>query len=270
LGQSVLYGPTFRINGTLSIYMTFAGILMLTATLALALLLLTSRQRMASWLVPCLLLLTAALAMTQTRGAWLGLGVGAALILGSRRRAWLLVLPMAALAVFLLAPSAVKDRMRSITDPQDVTALERLYMWGSGLQIMRDHPITGVGMNGVSQVYPAYKDPRALRERRGHLHNNVMQVAAERGLLGLACWLWIWVAFYRYAWNIYVGLPPGLGDAKALIVGSVASVTAFHVAGLSEYTFGDSEVIMVVYFLMALPFLARRPDLIPESPPGPQ
>jgi putative inorganic carbon (hco3(-)) transporter len=270
LGQSVLYGPTFRINGTLSIYMTFAGILMLITTLALALLLSTSRQRMRYWLVPCLLLLTAALAMTQTRGAWLGLGVGAALILGSRRKAWLLVLPIAALAVFLLAPSAVKDRMRSITDPEDVTALERLYMWGSGLRIMRDHPITGVGMNGVSQVYPTYKDPRALRERRGHLHNNVMQVTAERGLLGLACWLWIWVAFYRYAWHIYAGLAPGVGDAKALVVGSVAGVTAFHIAGLSEYTFGDSEVMMVVYFLMALPFLARRPDLIPESPPGPQ
>jgi O-antigen ligase len=270
LGQSVMYGPTFRIHGTLSIYMTFAGILMLIATLALALLLLTSHQRTPYWLVPCLLLLTAALAMTQTRGAWLGLGAGAALMLGCRRKAWLLVLPLAALAVFLLAPSAVKERMRSITDPQDVTALERLYMWGSGLQIIRDYPITGVGMGGVSQVYPTYKDPRALRERRGHLHNNVVQVAAERGLLGLACWLWIWVAFYRYAWHIYVGLEPGAGDAKALIVGSVASVTAFHVAGLSEYTFGDSEVMMVVYFLMALPFLARRPELIPGSPPDPQ
>jgi O-antigen ligase len=268
LGQSVMYGPTFRIQGTLSIYMTFAGILMLIATLALALLLLTSHQPTPYWLVPCLLLLTAALAMTQTRGAWLGLGAGAALILGCRRKAWLLVLPMAALAVFLLAPSAVKERMRSITDPQDVTALERLYMWGSGLQIIRDYPITGVGMDGVSRVYPTYKDPRALRERRGHLHNNVMQVAAERGLLGLACWLWIWGAFYRYAWHIYAGLKPGAGDAKALVVGSVASVTAFHVAGLSEYTFGDSEVMMVIYFLMALPFLARRPELIPESPPG--
>jgi O-antigen ligase len=269
LGQSVVHGPAFRIHGTLSIYMTFAGILMLIATLALAFLLLASHQHRPYWLVPCFLLLTAALVMTQTRGAWLGLGAGAALILGFRRQALLLVLPMAALVTFLLAPPAVKERMRSITDPQDVTALERLYMWGSGLQIIRDYPMTGVGMNGVSLVYPTYKDPRALRERRGHLHNNVIQVAAERGLLGLACWLWIWVAFYREAWHIYGGLEPGAGAAKALVVGSLASVTAFHVAGLSEYTFGDAEVMMLVYFLMALPFLARQQDLTPQSPAGP-
>jgi O-antigen ligase len=269
LGQSVVHGPAFRIHGTLSIYMTFAGILMLIATLALAFLLLASHQHRPYWLVPCFLLLTAALVMTQTRGAWLGLGAGAALILGFRRQALLLVLPMAALVTFLLAPPAVKERMRSITDPQDVTALERLYMWGSGLQIIRDYPMTGVGMNGVSLVYPTYKDPRALRERRGHLHNNVIQVAAERGLLGLACWLWIWVAFYREAWHIYGSLEPGAGAAKALVVGSLASVTAFHVAGLSEYTFGDAEVMMLVYFLMALPFLARQQDLTPQSPAGP-
>jgi O-antigen ligase len=268
LGQSVVHGAAFRIDGTMSIYMTFAGLLMLIALLALALLLLPTRRRTPYWLVPCLLLLTAALVMTQTRGAWLGLAAGVIVILGCWRKACLLVLPLAALAIFLLAPPAVKDRMRSFTDPQDVTALERLYMWGSGLQIIRDYPITGVGMRGVSLVYPHYKDPRALRERRGHLHNNLMQVAAERGLLGLACWLWIWVAFYGYAWYIYRDLEPGAGTAKALVVGSVAGVTAFQVAGLSEYTFGDSEVMMLLYFLMALPFVARRPDVIQSRPAG--
>jgi O-antigen ligase len=262
LGQSVVHGSAFRIDGTMSIYMTFAGLLMLIAILALALLLLTSQQHPSYWLILCLLLLTAALVMTQTRGAWLGLAAGVTVILGLWRRAFVLVLPIAALAIFLLAPSAVKDRMRSLTDPQDVTALERLYMWGSGLQIIRDYPITGVGMHGVSQVYPSYKDERALRERRGHLHNNVLQVTAERGLLGLACWLWIWAAFYRYAWHTYRGLEPGAGTAKALVVGSLAGVTAFQVTGLTEYTFGDSEVMMVLYFLMALLFVARRPDPI--------
>jgi hypothetical protein len=42
------------------------------------------------------------------------------------------------------------------------------------------------------------------------------------------------------------------------VLGSLASVASFHVAGLSEYTFGDSEVVMLVYFLMALPFLIQK------------
>ena len=48
--------------------------------------------------------------------------------------------------------------------------------------------------------------------------------------------------------------------ASALVVGSLASVTGFHVAGLFEYTFGDSEVIMLVYFLMALPYVVMGVD----------
>ena len=36
----------------------------------------------------------------------------------------------------------------------------------------------------------------------------------------------------------------------------IAAVAAFLTAGLFEYNFGDSEVVMMVYFLMALPFVS--------------
>jgi hypothetical protein len=68
------------------------------------------------------------------------------------------------------------------------------------------------------------------------------------------------VAFYHQAWGIFRGLGPGAPRATALVVGSLASVTGFHVAGLFEYTFGDSEVLMLVYFLMALPYVVREGD----------
>jgi O-antigen ligase len=257
LSQSVVHGAAFRVHGTMSIYMTFAGLVMMIDTLALAFMLFIPHPRSSYWLVPCLLLLTIALVLTQTRGAWLGLAVGVGFILGLRKKRFLLLLPAAALAIFIFAPPAVKARIRSIGDPQDVTARERLYMWNSGLQIIRDHPWTGVGMHGVSWVYPAYKDPRAIRGYRGHLHNNLIQLTAERGLIGLLCWLWIWVAFYRHTWHIYGRLKSDERNAAALVVGSLAAITAFHVEGLFEFTFGDAEVITLVYFLMALPYLVK-------------
>jgi len=95
----------------------------------------------------------------------------------------------------------------------------------------------------------------------GHLHNNLIQIAAERGLLGLACWLWIWVAYGYHTWRIYRRLGPEDPGAKALVVGSLASVIGFHTEGLFEHTFGDSEVITLTYFLMALPFVVQRARL---------
>jgi hypothetical protein len=53
------------------------------------------------------------------------------------------------------------------------------------------------------------------------------------------------------------------------VVGSLAAIVGFLVAGLSEYNFGDSEVMMVAWALMALPWVAdakgpRKPSL--EAP----
>jgi O-antigen ligase len=255
LTQSITEGANFRVHGTMSIYMTFAGILMLSALIATAQILFLPRGLWFWGLVGSLALLIAALVMTQTRGAWIGFAAGGALILGCRQKGLLLALPVVALVIFLAAPEAVRARIRSIGDPQDVTARERLYMWGSGIQIVRDHPWTGVGINGVKGVYQGYKHPDAVRDQRAHLHSNLFQIAAERGLIGIVCWLWIWVAFYRQAWRIFRALEPGTFRASALVVGSLASVTGFHIAGLFEFTFGDSEVIMLVYFLMALPYV---------------
>lgn len=256
LSQSFIQGEAFRIRGTMSIWMTFAGLMMLLATVTLAQLVFVPHRRLALWLIPALLIFTAALMMTHTRGAWLGFAAAAALILACRKRLFLVLLPILLLAIFVVAPQSVRGRMQSIIDPQDVTARERLYMWGSGLQMLRDYPWTGVGLDGVKGVYPAYRDPRASGARWGHLHNNVIQVAVERGLIGLACWLWIWVAFYGAAWRTYRGLSDDDGPAKALVAGGLAAVSAFHVEGMFEYTFGDSEVIALLYFLMALSFLA--------------
>jgi O-antigen ligase len=258
LTQSIAKGADFRIHGTMSIYMTFAGILMLIALLALAQLLFTPRRRASYGLMLASFLLIASLVMTHTRGAWMGLAAGGTLILGFRQKRFLLALPVVAVVIFLASPDSVQQRIRSISDPQDPTARDRLYMWSSGAQIIRDHPWTGVGIGGVKRVYTAYKHPNSLRDQRTHLHSNLMQVAAERGLIGLGCWLWIWVAFYGQAWLIYRRLEPDASQARALVIGSLASVTGFHVAGLTEYTFGDSEVIMLVYFLMALPYVVQR------------
>ena len=261
LGQSLAQGASFRVHGTMSIYMTFAGLLMLVNLMILAQLLFQTHRRQAWWTVPALLIITASLLLTHTRGAWLGLIAGCGVLLGLYKKAFLLLLPLLVLVIVLLAPQAVKTRALSILDRRGITAQERLSMWSSGLHIIRDHPWTGIGMGAMARVYQRYREPGSPVDptrRIGHLHNNVVQVAAERGLPGLAGWLWIWLAYGYYAWRIYTRVGPEHSGARALVLGSMASVVAFHVEGLFEHTFGDAEVITLVYFLMALPFVVER------------
>lgn len=260
LGQSVWHGAVFRIHGTMSIYMTFAGLLMLVDVIALAQLLFHAQPRQRLWCLPALLLHTTAILLTQTRNAWLGLLTGFAVVLGWRKPALLLVLPVGALVATVLAPHVVQERLRSIVDPRDLTARQRLYVWHNAIDLIRTSPLLGVGMRNIPRPALEYRDPEQpeATKRLRHLHNNVLQVATERGLLGLACWLAIWGAYVYHVWPLYRRLGPQAGQAKALIVGSLGSVVGFQVAGIFEHNFGDSEVITLVYFLMALPFVACR------------
>jgi hypothetical protein len=65
-------------------------------------------------------------------------------------------------------------------------------------------------------------------------------------------------AFFQRAGRLLGRLGPEDGEARALVVGSIAAVAGFLVGGLTEYNFGDSEVVMVAYTVMALPFVAAR------------
>jgi O-antigen ligase len=134
------------------------------------------------------------------------------------------------------------------------TALVRVQYLTAGLRMIRDAPLLGHGPGGARRAYPRYRDADAP-PGTPHLHNNVIQIAAERGLLGLAAWIWIWVAFFREAARAYAALPRAPDDDRAIVAGSLAAVTGFLVAGLAEYNFGDPHVVNLVWILMGVPFV---------------
>jgi O-antigen ligase len=201
------------------------------------------------------------LAMTYTRGAWVGLGAGAAAFLPmSRRGRWALLAILVLLPTLLFfGPRDLSHRFRSMFDPEEAGIKERVYMWRSGVSMWRERLLLGWGPGGVKREYTRYALPEAFKKRTGHVHNTPLQILVERGLLGLACWLAIWIAFYRHAIGLLRALDASRVRERALVAGSIAAVTGFLVAGLSEYNFGDSEVAMAAWAVMALPWAAERP-----------
>jgi O-antigen ligase len=258
-----------RARAFFSIYMTLAGVLNIVLLAALPRVLPGGFR---AWSAPVWLVTAAGLAMTYTRGAWLGLGAGAAALLPmSRRGRWVLLaifvlLPM----IFLFGPRELSHRFRSMSDPDEAGIKERVYMWRSGVTMWRERPLLGWGPGGVKREYPRYALPEAFKQRTGHVHNTPLQILVERGLPGLAAWLAIWIAFYRRAIGTLRGLAASRTRERALVAGSIAAVTGFLVAGLSEYNFGDSEVVMVAWAVTALPWAAdRSSSSSAPSPSGP-
>ena len=238
-----------RPQGALTHYMTYSGLLMVVSVVATARVLFHAKDRTWSALVmPALLV---ALALTLTRSAWVGTCVGLSLLLVLKDFRLLAALPVLAALFFGFAPPQVTDRLYSTFDLQDPTNRDRLAMARTGVRIIQDYPLTGVGPNMVQEVYADYRDANAVQSTNPHLHNVPMQIAAERGLPALALWLWFVLSvvissFRRLQTTTYKSLPAG----------GLAALAAMLAAGLFEYNFGDSEFLMMLLVIITLPYAA--------------
>ena len=246
-----------RPAGFMGHYMTQSGLLMLIALLATARLLFDTRDRL--WAALVLPALAVALATTFTRGAWIGAGAGIALLLALRDVRLLALVPILALLAVAVAPARIADRIDSIFDLRDPTSRDRVAMARAGVRIIADHPLTGVGPDMVQRVYPRYRVADAVNANNPHLHNVPLHIAAERGLPALGVWLWFVVAALR-------DLRDRLHQpaARPLAAAGLAAMASMLAAGLFEYNFGDSEFLMLLLVLLALPAAATDRDAAPE------
>ena len=252
-GVAAVAAATLAGQGVVATRLCVAGLAALGAAVAL------SGRKAARAAEAALPLVTAplaawALVVSQTRSAWVGAALGLAVIAVLRAPRLLWLLGAAAAAVVLLRPAGVTSRLTIL----DESSRDRYYMWQAGIDMVLDKPVFGQGPGMILAVYPRYRWPEAPNPRQPHLHNNLLQVAAERGLPGLAFFLWWVVAAFAAA----LGEArrggcegPGTGWAAGGVLGALAAV---FVAGLFEYNLGDSEVLMLFLLLSAVPFAVRH------------
>ncbi|MCH8312195.1 MAG: O-antigen ligase family protein [Nitrospinae bacterium] len=246
-----------RVEGTMSIYMTFAGILMLVGLVALGRFLL--RKPRENWLGVAVLLIIVCLLLTLTRQAWLGFLTGLIFLVFVWKTRLLWGIPILLVLALLFAPAGVKERMHSMVDLTDWTLQSRLALWQGGWQVFKDYPLTGCGFRCMDLVHTNYPDPTGYIKKYRGMHNNFVQLAVDTGLLGLTAWMSIWACYFLALFKRARG--PGENSSPRWVIhGSAAAVLGFLAGGFFEVNFYDSEVAMLLYFIMALPFAAEKSD----------
>ncbi len=259
-GQSLYHALVgHRITGFMSLWMTFAGQLMIVLMVALAWLLLAPRgRRYGRWLGPAAVLIGLGLVLALTRGQWVGAAAGSVYLMWRWRPKSLFALPLVALAAFLIAPSAVRERAVSIVRPTSEldSNKHRIVVWRTGLEMVKSHPWFGLGPGQVGRQFERYVPADIGRPLPwgwyGHLHNIYLQYAAERGIPALLFLLWL---IGKALWDFRRAAakqPPGTGEARALLEGAAAALLAVLVAGFFEYNLGDSEVLQMFLTVVAL------------------
>lgn len=143
-----------------------------------------------------------------------------------------------------------RNRILSSIDPYAPSNFSRLALWRAGLLIWKDYPFFGVGDIDLAVLYRQYKRPFD-KEIQGHLHNNYFHILATLGLFGFAAVMILLIKIFLLHIRNYK-LTANIPFASSFTLGASGSYIAFIAAGLTEWNFGDHEIITMVWFTLAL------------------
>jgi O-antigen ligase len=246
-----LNDPSTRLGGFIGFYMTTAGVLLQIALVGTAVLFTRGVGGRLAWIARLALpVLLAALVLTDTRGAWIGLFAGLfVLLLFAGRK---VAVASVALAILLFAvPGKPRETALSAFDLRHPRNRERLFMWKAGLAIFGDHAWTGIGLAGMERVYENYRDPRS-EERPPHLHSVPIHLLASMGILGFAAWLFLVGSILAWMVRALPATKRGPPIARSLLLGALAVWIGFLANGLFEWNLGDIEVVTLLWSIVGL------------------
>jgi O-antigen ligase len=260
-------GHDTRASGFYGHYVTFAEMLQLIASLALGILIAMSGRKLLLWVA--LAFYGGALFLTITRASWLAFAISAAtmVLIGASRRTVVIcvaiAVPLAVGGLYYLQ----QKRQVGFFDTSDESTSWRLRTWREGSNLLLRSPrhlAVGIGMDAIKKHYLEWHMFDDGRQPIGHMHNDYLQFALERGIPTLLAWL-IWMGLYlKLLWqNVR---RPGVDPwVRGVLLGALGGTIGFLVSGFVQYNWGDSEVVMVFYLLMGLSLaIARNEDLSGE------
>jgi len=249
--QALTWGITLdrRIRGLTSHWMTFAGLMMFIFIFFSIKTLYTTNKERYKYSLALLPILTA-IAFSLTRSVWVGTFIGIGLfIVYYNYKVLYAIIPLIIIAALFL-PQSVMSRFSSITDLNNTTNKDRIYMAETGYNIFKDYPFFGVGANNIKKVYNDYKPKNApLNE---HLHNNFIQTLAERGIFTLLALIAVFISIILNLINI---IKNGKNFQKTLAIGVLFTFIGFLAAGMFEYNFGHSQIKFILFYFLSLPFI---------------
>jgi putative inorganic carbon (hco3(-)) transporter len=244
-----------RATGFMGHWMTFGAAQMAAMMLLLSALMFAPPRRYRWLCVSAAVVIAASIVLGWTRGVWLATGVGSIYLLAVWRPKYLLLVPVALVLGWFIAPRSVRQRVVSIYQPHgEVDSNRHRYVTRrTGMEMIKAHPWFGLGPEMPGKQFQQYVPAdikRPLPEGfYGHLHNIYLQYAAERGVPALLAFLWI-IGMMLHDWWTRARSQV-TNERRAILHGAMAVLIAFLIEGLFEHNLGDSEVLSMFWIVTA-------------------
>lgn len=188
-----------------------------------------------------------------SRGAWLSFFAGLVVLLffGIQRKQLNLKRLSVLFLVFILVAASIDlgwviKRLDSIDDLSNSSNRQRIMMAMTGLEMLKDHPLFGVGIGQFKHVYEDYK--LAGANLYTHIHCLYIHLAVEIGLIGFFVFLALVLKILK------AGLKASLSanHDQWFYLGTLGVLVGFGVHNVFEWSFLNLQVGAFTLILIAI------------------
>jgi putative inorganic carbon (HCO3(-)) transporter len=212
MGETIQGGDVPRPGGTVSTNPAgFTSFIMPALMITSALVISKARLLPRPHMLILMALGTGAIGLSFTRAAWIGFAMGLATIIlfGWRRRTiqgrmvfWIAAITVVSVAILLptMLTRVSGDYAALGGDANKATLDERLGLIRIALNIIAEHPLTGIGPGAYSQVFRGYAN--GADQWLFTVHNEFLLRAAENGIPGALAFVALLVVGFRVAFRL--------------------------------------------------------------------
>lgn len=201
----------------------------------------------------CLLLLACmilGILAGKSRGAWLTLSIITTILLliyamKNKKVVVCFLSAIICLGAFFIVSNDYKNRFLSITNVTDNTSNSaRLSMWKASWNIIKDHPVVGVGLGQFGHEYQTKYFLEKRFSHYNHCHNNVLKIWAETGTFGVIGFLTM--CFYILLSNFIVWLK----DRNTYSLMICSSWLSFLIFGMFDVIIDHGAITKIWWFIL--------------------
>ncbi|MGI9149477.1 MAG: O-antigen ligase family protein, partial [Chloroflexota bacterium] len=133
----------------------------------------------------------------------------------------------------------------------------RLDLWLSSLEMLRDHPWLGIGLDNFAYLYQQVylREGAAAEPNLSHPHNWLLHVWLELGVLGLFAFGWLLVRFARQARAALSS-----SSSRCVAAGACGSMADLLVHGFIDNSYFLVDLAFVFWLTLALIWTDGRID----------
>ncbi len=168
------------------------------------------------------------------------------------------ILPLGALGAIgtigILVLTQISARFAALLNFSDSTGFIRLRLWESSFAILRDFPLTGLGLDQFLYYFRShYIRPDAIYDQDlSHPHNVILDFWIRISIIGVLLFILLQIGFWRLSWQAYQRFRHSHALYQAITIGAMGSMVALLAHGWIDNSVFVIDLAMLFVFVLGL------------------